>query len=891
MKFVNDLKIPEFDSKLKFYFSLLFMSNNSFELLKKYYGTKIELKDHVELYSVSDNLKLENIFELLTINKEKIKLKDNDILKLFSEDDIVRYYDEYRRIYFDFDINDMVEVEKFYFYMMLSKVKEKKKIEKGTLYDFLDSFYVDEILDAVKNLSYEDKEEFIELFGMNGEKEIKINTDNTAINDIFIKICVYILKRRNEADILSILESIYGFESKNYDFYEYFKYIMRDNNIPNIFIYEMLGKTDFNTKEILHKFFGAKLEKKINPKIKDENFKKAVTTLKQIMNANKEKIVKPKKKLNVVKKAIAKPKLQKEKKKVKVTKKIEPIKKEAKPILKKDDIKKEIAKPIEKKQIKFVKKVNTKNKKLQKKNNFKKIIDKKLRLKFFMLEYKLEKEDIIKAINLLDDDYRKIMILYFGLIEKPYDLDKICKEMYLPKEELLEIIKKSKKKIVKHIENGDIYKNEKIELKINDLNSYIEENKVSKDELKEAIGSLDGIENKVISKYYDLNSNLMLSKEDMLKNQRMVKILNDSSKKVINKLENQKKQQIKKEKDEFNKFLLKNKITKSEFFNGYRNLDMLSKNILALYFGLYISALTIEEISKKYSMSTLMVEKLIKNSNNKILEYNKPKTVKITHMISLTEFLNKNKIKKEEFANALKKLSVEDRTLLMRYFGINGVKLSEEQLSKFYKKDINELNLKVNKVLDNVKKEIKNNQTNNKKISNRLEQYLLLNGISYEQFILVAQNLTKDEYNEIALYFGLVGNELSILDIALVLNKQPTIVKNDINRILSKINILANNPKQNENTLINSLISNTKYIYYNSLSNDEIKSRISPEDMIIIQKISMYESIDEISKMMKISSAELISTLSRINNKYSIMINKSNSIASYNDTNERERKR
>ena len=160
-----DINAPEFDSKIKYYFSLFFISIKSYEVLRDTYGEDLNLfKNEVEINSVNNYENINLIFENLKWNNNQINLSDKTILNLFNNDEIKNYFESYSRVAPDFSIDDPEKLEEFYLYMMLSKVKEKKCLEFGTIYDLFDTFSLEEILNAVANLDYSLKDTFINLF-------------------------------------------------------------------------------------------------------------------------------------------------------------------------------------------------------------------------------------------------------------------------------------------------------------------------------------------------------------------------------------------------------------------------------------------------------------------------------------------------------------------------------------------------------------------------------------------------------------------------------------------------------------------------------------------------------------------------------------------------------
>jgi hypothetical protein len=282
-----DINAPEFDSKIKYYFSLFFISIKSYEVLRDTYGEDLNLfKNEAEINSVNNYENISLIFENLKWNNNQINLSDKTILNLFNDDEIKNYFESYSLVAPDFSIDDPEKLEEFYLYMMSSKVKEKKCLEFGTIYDLFDTFSLEEILNAVANLDYSLKDTFINLFGIKGDKIFEINSDNKVQNEILIKLYSYMLLKREEADILSIIRNIISKDSYEYNFYDYIRYMCKDKSLSNEFIYKMLSKMDYNSIKQIKEVFGENLNEKKKPS-KDKTFKNAVQNLTVIIKVNK----------------------------------------------------------------------------------------------------------------------------------------------------------------------------------------------------------------------------------------------------------------------------------------------------------------------------------------------------------------------------------------------------------------------------------------------------------------------------------------------------------------------------------------------------------------------------------------------------------------------------
>ena len=357
-----DINAPEFDSKIKYYFSLFFISIKSYEVLRDTYGEDLNLfKNEAEINSVNNYENISLIFENLKWNNNQINLSDKTILNLFNGDEIKNYFESYSLVAQDFSIDDPEKLEEFYLYMMSSKVKEKKCLEFGTIYDLFDTFSLEEILNAGANLDYSLKDTFINLFGIKGDKTFEINSDNKVQNEILIKLYSYMLLKREEADILSIIRNIISKDSYEYNFYDYIRYMCKDKSLSNEFIYKMLTKMDYNSIKQIKEVFGENLNEKKKPS-KDKAFKNAVQNLTVIIKVNKA-YEKRKQKSVIHKKKVGVDKEKKEENKK--SKKEEP--KAAKIKETKKEIKKEAEKPKKKEIIVEIKQDSLNKKTLDKK--------------------------------------------------------------------------------------------------------------------------------------------------------------------------------------------------------------------------------------------------------------------------------------------------------------------------------------------------------------------------------------------------------------------------------------------------------------------------------------------------------------------------------------------
>lgn len=770
-----DINVPEFDSKIKYYFSLFFISIKSYEVLRDTYGEDLNLfKNEAEINSVNNYENISLIFENLKWNNNQINLSDKTILNLFNGDEIKNYFESYSLVAPDFSIDDPEKLEEFYLYMMLSKVKEKKCLEFGTIYDLFDTFSLEEILNAVANLDYSLKDTFINLFGIKGDKTFEINSDNKVQNEILIKLYSYMLLKREEADILSIIRNIISKDSYEYNFYDYIRYMCKDKSLSNEFIYKMLSKMDYNSIKQIKEVFGENLNEKKKPS-KDKVFKNAVQNLTVIIKVNKA-YEKRKQKSAIHKKKVGIDKGKKEENKR--TKKEEPKATKIKEP-KKEEIKKEIKKEIKVEDKKAKKKeiiVEIKQDSLSKKPLAKKIQEKpkkkekeekskekqkQTKLDKFLSDNGISKQDFLKATSLLGPLSKSVIVLYYGLKAKPISVTEIMVKLKMKEEEVLELIEEAENKIVNLIKSDKIKEQKDEELSSNRLSSYAKENNLK---------MTDVIKDMVILSSYEKIA-LTLSLNEKITNKKIASALNIDEKKVSgiidvatdkvidelsktkekedapkeiikeekeslekqeepkketkkDKKEENKKQEKKYVKTSLNDVLLKNKISKSDFIEKLKNLNMSDRRMVRDYFGLGMFSLSIEEMSKKYGIKTEDVNKTINGIVGSMLkkkDHKKEEDKKEEKEQSkLDKFLTINKITKEQFMTALSGLSLEEKTIVSMYFGIGQKERSLIEIAALTKTKALKVKMDLQDILKNINKTVK--QKDDKKPVDKLEQ-------------------------------------------------------------------------------------------------------------------------------------------------------------------------
>ena len=750
-----DINVPEFDSKIKYYFSLFFISIKSYEVLRDTYGEDLNLfKNEPEINSVNNYENINLIFENLKWNNNQINLSDKTILNLFDGDEIKNYFESYFQVAPDFSIDDPEKLEEFYLYMMSSKVKEKKCLEFGTIYDLFDTFSLEEILNAVANLDYSLKDTFINLFGIKGDKTFEINSDNKVQNEILIKLYSYMLLKREEADILSIIRNIISKDSYEYNFYDYIRYMCKDKSLSNEFIYKMLSKMDYNSIKQIKEVFGENLNEKKKPS-KDKAFKNAVQNLTVIIKVNKA-YEKRKQKSVIHKKKVGVDKEKKEENKK--NKNEEP--KAAKIKETKKEIKKEAEKPKKKEIIVEIKQDSLNKKTLDKKIEKPKKKEKKekpkekqkqTKLDKFLSDNEISKQDFLKATRLLDSLSKSVIVLYYGLKAKPVSTSEIMVKLKMKEEELLELIEEAENKIVNLIKSGKIKELKDEELSSNRLSSYAKENnlkmadvikdmtvlssyekialtlslneKITNKKIASALnideknisGIIDAATDKVIAELSNTKAKEEAPKEIIKKEKEPLEKQEEPKKE--NKKEEKKQEEKKYVKTSLNEVLTKNKISRSDFIKNLNNLNMSDRRMIKDYFGLGMFSLTLEEMSKKYGIKVEDINKTIDGIVGNMIKKKEPKKdkkedKKEKEQSKLDKFLTVNKITKEQFMNALNNLSEVDRGVVLMYFGINQKEKSLLEIAKTFKTTPAEVKNSLTNILKNINNTIKNKDKN-----------------------------------------------------------------------------------------------------------------------------------------------------------------------------------
>lgn len=883
MRVLNDnLLMPIFDSKIKFYFSLLFITVHDFKLLTDNFGDDIDIFNKQTIFDLKCIFKLNKLFEEINDTYNMINLSDKTLLKLFDKHEVENYYNSYSTKNVNFDTYDANDLNDFYIYMFLEKVKEKKEIEFGTIYDLFDSFSDEEIINAVANLDYEDKKKFIYLFGIKGDITFELNTSDSLKKDILIKLYSYMLEKRDDCNIPKIISNIIEKEAYQHNFFDYIRGLCKDNSLSNEFIVKMLSKMDHNSIRVIKEVFGDDLKKKARP-LKDKTFKTAINNLTIIIKVNKT-YEKEKNKRDSFK----------EKKKAGFEEKKNVEKKETDKKIKEEFVKENKTKEdIKQEEINEQNKVNDiekqKDKKTKEENKSLKEEDKNLRLKLFLEKNSLNKNDFYKAFKLLEPLSKSVIALYYGIDKKPLELEKIKEELEKDLDDVLFILEDAEDKIIDLIKSGKINlkennkkeilndktkenKKEEHRQRDNRLLYFINENEISSDVLIKVVPLLAPIEMVVVDSLLnehdkkDIATTLGIEEQraDELINEctdKMIDIISPLKKSVEPKETSNEKETKKTEKENesiLNDFLFKNKLSKKEFYERFKTLDSFSKIVLASYLGFQTTALLVSDIAIKYGKSITQIEKIIEEAKDKIVK----KPVKIDKL-NLNMLLSKYKITKDDFNKAVDNLDFYTKSLVKSYFGIGMFSKSLEELSSKYGKTPNEINQMITGIVSKIRPTTKAKENKQKEKLSALDKFLTLNNLTNLELLTILNLLSPDERSLVAMHLGLNGKELDIDQMALLTQMPPLLVKYNLENALSKVMYLSRiNKTLNKNNQENMNF----YTYYKNLLNDvnfiTLAGKTNPLMTNILLKMRENGfNVNKTSKSMNLSSDEIMRSL------------------------------
>ena len=721
------------DTKLKFYFALMFISKNDFNELIKNIDNNLMVTDTALMNKILDDI--EKI-------EENININDNVISRIFDPDYLIKQKDLYIQKNGFLDLEDEENKYDFLCFSMLNKVKGIKQIYKCTLYDFFVPYKKEEVNRAIANLDGYETEQLTMYFGINYDRLVDINTSDININSLLIKIYYYLLNNSDDNDV-DVLFKLYDNSIKEeYNLYDYIRFLYDDKSLTDPQILKIINKLDYDTKLNLKLTFGKDFKDKkkvdLNKNVK-KSISKLTSKIKKENVVKKDKLVKDDKKLKNKKVKLVKPKIVKTGKKkkglVKDDKKLN--NKEVK-LVKKDIIKKVKKKPVIKnKLVKDNKKLDTKKIKLVKKEPIKKVrkktgIDKKLvkdDKKLNNKKVKLVKKDVVKKVPKKQKeviDKKKI-----NVVKKPDKKVKLEPKDKNIKPKVNEIKKKPGVAVVEPKKEA-----EKKNIKLAPKKEQLKPKKVvDKKKIKKNIGVKEKQEEQKKKKEGKSEEQLKKEKEkrqEELKKQveqkkkleeekrkqqekdqqrKKVGISEEELKKEKQKKEQEKRKEEKKKQEEelkkkpkedkktrIDRFLSEYNLDKKDFLLAVALLSPLSKEIVELYYGLKKDPIDMEEISLKIGRELDASWNLLDEANKKIvdlikygeihknkedkkqeeqkkkLEEEKKKQESKKELVTdnrLKTYVSEKNIEKDKLFNVVNNLSGVSSVVVSMYLGIN----------------------------------------------------------------------------------------------------------------------------------------------------------------------------------------------------------------------------
>ena len=333
-----------------------------------------------------------------------------------------------------------------------------------------------------------------------------------------------------------------------------------------------------------------------------------------------------------------------------------------------------------------------------------------------MVKLKMEEQEVLKLIE--EAENKIVNLIKSGKIKEQ-------KEEKLSSNRLMSYAKENNVKITNVIKDMTILSSyEKIALTLS-LNEKITNKKIASAlnmNEKEVIGIIDTATDKVIDELSKTNE-----KEDALKEiikEEKEPLEKQEEPKKENKKEEKKKEEKEYVKTSLNEVLLKNKISRSDFIKNLNNLNMNDRRMVRDYFGLGLSSLSIEEMSKRYDIKAEDVNKTINGIVGSMLKKKDEKVKKDDkkekEQSKLDKFLTVNKITKEQFMSALSGLSLEEKSIVSMYFGIGQKEKSLAEIAVLTKTNPLKVKMDLQDILKNINKAVK--KKDDKKPVDNLEQ-------------------------------------------------------------------------------------------------------------------------------------------------------------------------
>ena len=805
------LNIKEFDfnSKIKFYYSLLYISELDIRKMKKYFGDDLDVFNYETLdLPAIEYYPLKTYFERIKRIYNSITLSDEEILRLFHSNEITNCLKQFlKKRGNEFDYNNAEDLESFYSYLVLSKVENHTSY--GYLNDFFKTCSFSEINDAIKSLDYKMSREFSKIFGDKNQEKVTFKVNHEAKNTILIKLYNHILLGRKNVDVVSIIKSLdQDATFKQMKLMDYIRNVRDDFSLTDEQIISFIKELDYQSRTFLKKVYGDNYNeigvvynpKKFNAVIKKINFiidndgKEVISTKRYVnhslqsfldengisrqdfdkaferLNNNQQKILKYYYGLDDVEKLTMDQIAEKEGK-----------------------TRAAIYQTIKSAKQKIVKLIKTGKINVKRKEHTPREKD---TLEKFLEENDITREEFDKALNLLNNNQRKLLKYYYGLddVEK-LTMDQIAEKENKTRAAIYQTIKKAKKRIVKLIKTGkiNVKRKEHTTKEKDTLEKFLEKNDITREEFDKALSLLSDFQRKSIEYHFGLTEDkkqlsykeiavILDKKRSNVSNaitigkKRILELIKTGQ---INGLKN--KDNRKAIQESLEEFLEKNNISREDFDKAFNLLNANQKKLLKYYYGLDdVEKLTVDQIAEKEGKTYVAIYQAIKNAKKSIIKLIKTGKINVKRKEhtprekdTLEKFLEENDITREEFDKALSLLSDFQRKSIEYHFGLTEDKkqLSYKEIAVILDKKrsnvSNAITIGKKRILELIKTGQINglkNKDNRKAIQESLEEFLEKNNISREDFDKAFNLLNANQKKLLKYYYGLDDVEKLTVD-------------------------------------------------------------------------------------------------------------------------------
>ncbi len=144
--------------------------------------------------------------------------------------------------------------------------------------------------------------------------------------------------------------------------------------------------------------------------------------------------------------------------------------------------------------------------------------------------------------------------------------------------------------------------------------------------------------------------------------------------------------------------------TKDQIISAFSLLDEQKQTIVRLYYGIGTESLPIQEIAKKYYVGNEKIIDIIEETIRKT-----SKKIELFSNANTNIFYKKFKgFSKDQINNVLSKLTIEEKDVISSYYGLNGTKLTIEQICKKYNYNVSSMHSLIGKIRTNIKRMLEN---------------------------------------------------------------------------------------------------------------------------------------------------------------------------------------